>query len=236
MRVYVLVNDRAANPRFIARRGLALGLEIDSAYILFDTGPDPSVLSYNSNLARFPLELVDHLVLSHIHSPHIGGVDIVGWESPYIKAFIPYGSMETIGRILKRKFLNPVEVVSEIPLSNNVFVTKPFYGPPWEHFLVARDSVGDHVLFSGCFHPNISDVLNELVVARRLRISTIVGGLHLENAPAEHVEKVAWLLAERFKIKKAILLHCSGRLIGNILNNSYGIDVTYPGAGDVFEL
>ena len=53
--------------------GLALWIEHDGRHILFDTGPDDVVLT-NAQVLGIDLAASDHLVLSHGHSDHSGGI------------------------------------------------------------------------------------------------------------------------------------------------------------------
>jgi|GEM_PF-781257 len=235
-RVYVLSGGRGARRGFYSRRGLALGIEYEDKYLLFDTGPDSSLLYSNSTQAGFPLNLVDFVVISHSHTPHIGGLEAVGWESPFTKAFLPYGSLENLGKQVWRKQLTPVEVVRETEIVKGVFVSRPYHGPPWEHFLLVEsgEGVGEYILFSGCFHPGVDVVLNDL--EKKFRIRAVVGGFHLEQAPFNVVEKVAEALALRLGIREVYPLHCSGSLIGDILSKEYKVRVTYLNTGDTIEL
>jgi 7,8-dihydropterin-6-yl-methyl-4-(beta-D-ribofuranosyl)aminobenzene 5'-phosphate synthase len=72
--VIVLVENTTYNPFLCAKHGLALGFFHHGEWILLDTGPDGSIIA-NARHLGFPLKKVSHLVLSHGHYDHTGGLE-----------------------------------------------------------------------------------------------------------------------------------------------------------------
>ncbi|HUW34973.1 MAG TPA: MBL fold metallo-hydrolase [Planctomycetota bacterium] len=75
LRITVLVNDVARAP-LAAEHGLALWVEADGMRILFDTGQG-TVLFANAAALCVDLRTVQHVVLSHGHYDHTGGLAAV---------------------------------------------------------------------------------------------------------------------------------------------------------------
>jgi 7,8-dihydropterin-6-yl-methyl-4-(beta-D-ribofuranosyl)aminobenzene 5'-phosphate synthase len=235
MRVYVLVGG-APRKGFEHKRGLSIGVEYKGLYIVFDAGPDAYVIANNAGMSGFPLDLVDHVVISHAHAPHIGGLEAIGWEAPFAKVYLPYASMETLGRQAQKWQLSPVEVVKETRVVDGVVVSRPFHGPPWEHFMLVEleGGRGEYALFTGCFHPGVREVLAD--ISTRYRVTTVIGGFHLEAAPPETVRRFAEDIALKLRAERVYPLHCSGSLVGELLSERFKLDVRYLRTGDVVDL
>lgn len=220
IRIGIIVNDEAREG-FIGIHGLSIYIDSDEKILLFDTGPSAEILEYNAEKMNIDIELIDAVILSHIHTPHIGGVFNLGWSSPYLDVYIPYGSMEGLGKKLLGEGLKPHEIISDIWLSNDILVTKPLNGPPWEHFLIIRSSNG-LVVFSGCIHPGLERLLEYIDETLNEDLCCIIGGFHLSNAPNRIIEKYVDILAEKAKPKLIIPLHCSGERFRELLKERIG--------------
>lgn len=70
----LLENNLAAGSTFIAKHGLSLYLETKGKKLLFDTGPDDSILE-NAKSLGVDLAAVDIVVVSHSHYDHGGGLE-----------------------------------------------------------------------------------------------------------------------------------------------------------------
>ena len=73
MKIVTLLENTSRRPDLSAARGLSLYLEAAGRKILFDMGPDASVLE-NARALGVDLAAVDTAVLSHGHSDHGGGL------------------------------------------------------------------------------------------------------------------------------------------------------------------
>ncbi len=208
LKITVIVDDKADNS-LIQTHGLSLLIEYNDYYVLFDTGPSIEVLEHNAEKLGVDLELVDAVVLSHTHTPHIGGIRLLGWSSPFIKVYAPYGSLEFISNMLKPLGVKPVEIDSWKKLTDKIYISKPIHGPPWEHFLVINTSKG-LLVFSGCMHPGIKRVIDEITgFLKEHRIYGLIGGFHLSNAPQTVINEVIEYI-EELSPEYIIPLHCSG--------------------------
>jgi 7,8-dihydropterin-6-yl-methyl-4-(beta-D-ribofuranosyl)aminobenzene 5'-phosphate synthase len=230
-RIVVLVDDNKYLENLVARRGLSIYVEARETYLLFDLGPNSNVLQYNADKLNINLDLIDAAIISHIHSDHIGGLNLLGWSSPFLKVYIPYDSMEDIGRMVRNNGLVPVEVIDWINPWPHIYITKPIHGPPWEHFLVIRDKRG-LIILSGCMHPGVDKVLSIIKnYFRDEKILGVIGGFHLENAPEKIVRASIDALMNKYEVEKVIPLHCSGNLFRNILVKEYPDRVVIGGVG-----
>lgn len=74
MKLTVLMENRAGdNPAIKSEHGFSVYIETPSTTLLFDTGASGAFLE-NASLMGIQLEKVEHLILSHGHYDHTGGV------------------------------------------------------------------------------------------------------------------------------------------------------------------
>jgi 7,8-dihydropterin-6-yl-methyl-4-(beta-D-ribofuranosyl)aminobenzene 5'-phosphate synthase len=76
LRIRVLVENTATDPALAACHGLAYWIETPAHRVLFDTGPDETIVA-NSRKMGVDLSSADAIVLSHGHYDHAGGLEAV---------------------------------------------------------------------------------------------------------------------------------------------------------------
>lgn len=232
----ILYDDETGAGRARASRGLSIYIEFNDTYLLFDLGSNGEILHYNAEQLGVDIDMVDAVVISHNHYNHVGGLPYIGWVSPYLKIYIPYDSISTLGKTARSNGLNPIEVSDWIMPWENIYISKPIHGPPWEHFLVIVDDDKLHI-YSGCMHPGVSKTLNTIrEYFDKHRIYSVIGGFHLENAPHNVVENTVDSLVNKYGVEKIIPLHCSGKLFKEALKNRYPDKFIEAGAGSVIQI
>lgn len=73
LKVHMLTDDRVSKRGLLAEHGLSLWIEKDDKSILFDAG-QTSVFLHNARAMGIKLESADHIVISHGHYDHCGGL------------------------------------------------------------------------------------------------------------------------------------------------------------------
>lgn len=85
VRIHVLVDAVAIDPRFATEWGLALALDLPSGLWLWDTGQSDAFIR-NARVLGLELSLAKGLALSHGHFDHTGGLDALfldeGFKGP----------------------------------------------------------------------------------------------------------------------------------------------------------
>lgn len=233
MKVTVIVDDRSISDTVRARHGLSLLFEKEGFTILFDMGPEEGFLKENMRALGIDASKIDVAVISHPHSDHYGGFKHVSWENPYIKVYIPYGTMDSLGRTLRSHDMIPVEVTKTTQLARDVLVAGPFNGPPVEQYLVFIR--GDELLVAtGCLHPGV-ETLEAVASSLGKRIGVVIGGLHLRNAPEEVVKRTLDYIVGELGVNKLVPLHCTGKRALDYLREEYGDVLVEAGAGSIIE-
>ncbi|PUA31849.1 MAG: hypothetical protein B7O98_08625 [Zestosphaera tikiterensis] len=189
-----------SNSNLLTAWGLSIYIRIPDMEILFDTGPSPNVLRYNAERLGVNLSRIDVVVLSHEHGDHVGGLQALNANSVAV-----YGAP---GTPANRVVNNTLEI------SPGIYILKPLYGPPWETSLLINVNGYGGILFVGCSHPGIVNIVQNAV--KIARVKTVIGGLHLAGASEEECISIVEKL-KALGVEKIGAIHCSGDTIRNIL-------------------
>lgn len=217
VRLVVLVDNNPYKEGLDTAWGLAVYLETDQTKLLFDTGPDPSVLERNAQKLGIDLSKIDFIVISHPHGDHTGGLRLFSSMKPGVRVYIPPD--QRLKNYVQSLGLEPIQVNSTVEVVKGVFVVKPLYGPPVEEALAVKTSKGLAILV-GCSHPGVVILVNQAVRDLGVKPYLVLGGFHMFGAPFQDVKEVASRLVE-MGAEKIYPIHCSGDTIRNYLANSY---------------
>jgi len=86
-RLTLLVDHQAVSPALATEHGLSFLLELGERVILFDTGASDAFLRNGDHLG-LPLDRVAHVVLSHGHWDHTGGIQAALGRAPEAKVYL----------------------------------------------------------------------------------------------------------------------------------------------------
>ena len=191
MRLCVLV-DNKAKPPLNKAWGLSVYVE-GPKRILFDTGPDPLTLIQNAEYMKIPLE-VDHLVISHLHWDHVGGIRAVRAKEVHL----PEPSDVANARVHEEgEWIEDFAGVTGA-VSNGIR----------EQGLLIRGA-SKNVLLLGCSHPGPVRMVREAMIRLKERVDAVLGGLHLLYKSEEEVRRIFEEM-RNLGVKEIYPIHCSG--------------------------
>lgn len=262
VQIMVLVENQAVLPLH-PEHGLSLLIEHDKHRILFDTGAGGALL-HNAQILDVDLETVEHVVLSHGHNDHTGGLHLFHgkkiWHTPEITC--PHFSRHTdrpvsnitmpeeaqnvlkaatqciVGRF--QEMLPGIYLTGPIPRISGETTGGPFYHDPEGN---TPDHIPDEqamlfengVLIQGCCHAGI---INTLEYCRKsvpeIPIHTIIGGLHLLHADDTRLQRTAEYLHQS-GVTTLYLMHCTGVDAVNYMRSA-GFRVITPCAGELITI
>jgi len=198
----IVIVDNYPNPynsNLLTAWGPSIYIRIPGKKLLFDTGPSVNVLKHNAEILGINLPEIDTVVLSHGHGDHTGGLQALP------KANTIYGAPGTPAN----RIVNDI-----LEIYSGVYVLKPLYGPPWETSLLINVDGYGGILFVGCSHPGIINIVQNAMKVSRTKV--VIGGMHLFGASKDECKSIV----EKFRalgVEKVGAIHCSGDTIRNIL-------------------
>ena len=158
---------------------------IHEAGLLFDTGAKGSVLLANMQELGISPADVRHLVISHDHWDHTGGIQAILAANPSIEVFVhDVFSEETLGLI--REYAAPTIVDTWTDILSGIAVTGPLENDVREQSLVVTVP-GGLLIVTGWAHPHISRIIDR--VSREGPVWGLIGGLH--TVTAEDIDALA---------------------------------------------
>jgi len=233
MRIVCIVDNYAplTSREILSEHGVSFLIEDDDKKILLDTSQTGKVLKHNASVLGIDLSEITHVVLSHGHYDHTGGLqELLEYEPIVIAspdAFKPkYSKKRYIGSPIS---LEEVEKKAEVILtdedykiSSEIILTgeiprKNAFESSDEFFLDGERRVRDPLkddksliagenLLTGCCHAGIVNTLD--YVERKFEVKRIIGGLHLHSSSEERLSKTIKRL--RSREYELFVGHCTG--------------------------
>ncbi len=206
----LILVDNKAEPGLEAAWGLSILVEAGGRKILFDTGPDPHVLSANAAKLAVDLSEVDAVVISHGHLDHTGGLSALLPYRDRLTIYVP-GPDPALAKSIRRKGFKVHRVHGTTPVSTDVYVVKPLEAPGlslYEEGLAVRVEGFGLAVLGGCSHPNISRIAAQAAEDLEAQPRLVAGGFHLAGKPHRAAEEMTSLL--RMGARHIAPLHCSG--------------------------
>ncbi len=217
--IVVVDNDPDPNGLLESAWGLSILVETSNGYILFDTGPSPSILKHNLMELGINPEQIVAVVISHLHGDHTGGLPYILKVHPGIPVYVPGKDSSYLAPEIRRYGGRPVPVYNTTRVMEGVNVLGELYGPPWEESLLIISDKGP-ILLVGCSHPGIVRMVQEEINFTGRPPCLVIGGFHLLGYNYSECEKIAEKLID-LGVGKIAPIHCSGGTIKEVLDKLY---------------
>ncbi len=168
------------------------------------------------------------------YSKRSGGLEFRGLEvsRQEIANFVPTAVPTEIN--------DQLQAIGEVPRQNDWEVVPDKYRVKRNGELIADDFRDDQALMLetragivvvlGCTHAGVVNTLDYIQQLTDKPINTIIGGMHLINAPEARIDKVADYLAN-LEVERVIPLHCTGERAVFKLQQKIGINVELAEVG-----
>lgn len=202
--------------------------------LLFDTGENEKVLLGNMQKLDISVKNISTVIISHDHYDHTGGLAGLLRENPKIKVY----GLSKFSSSFKEKVKNSgAELIEEnkfIQIMPNIYLTggiAAYYGnsPLSEESLIIRTEHG-LVIITGCSHPGIIKIIEEVKKNLPEPIYLVMGGFHLMDKD----ERVIDMIVKRFRELEVIKVgptHCTGDKAIEMFKKEYKEDFIEVGAG-----
>ncbi|MFH1878865.1 MAG: MBL fold metallo-hydrolase [Candidatus Omnitrophota bacterium] len=195
--------------------------------LLFDTFGRPDVLLENIKAGNIDIGKIKHIVISHDHWDHISGL----WEflklNNNVRVYVcSHTSRETKLRI-KGSGAEAVDVKEACSITGNIFTTgeiKCAYkgGPLYEQAVILAAG-GNISIITGCAHPGIVNMIDNVRSRYKSPVDLVMGGFHLKNQSEEEARKIALLIRD-MGIRRIAPTHCTGEEASRVFREVFGRD------------
>lgn len=188
--------------------------------ILFDTGGDGAVLSANMKKLGIDSGEIGIVVLSHVHSDHIGGLERFLTMNRTVTVYLPQSFPVKFKDKLKSSGIEIKEVHGPTMICENVYSTGELGTWIKEQSLIVQIERGI-IVITGSAHPGIVEIINE---AKNLihddEVLFTMGGFHLLNKSRKELKKIATTF-KYLGVRYVGPCHCSGDLARQIFEEEY---------------
>jgi len=230
--IKIIYDNCTANEHFQAGWGFSCVVEVGLRKILFDTGAD--VHAFFSNLQKFGMqcEEITDVVYSHKHADHIAGFEeVIGKIKQSGRLFLPkkFPSKKrppTIHTEIVEEFQEIDSGIYSLVLKGGFF----FY----EQALVIETKNG-LVVITGCAHPGIITLLQEVQKRLKQPIHLVLGGFHLFRSKQSYIDEVVHQF-KALKVQTAAPCHCTGSMAIERFHQAFKENFYKIGAGTMLTL
>ena len=176
--------------------------------ILFDTGGDPFILLKNMHELNRDLQMIDAIVLSHVHGDHVGGLSGFLDQRRNTTVYLPKSFPRDFKEALRQAGTAVEEIDGPQMIHPAVYTTGELGYGLKEQSLVLKTDRG-LVIITGCAHPGIVEIVEHAEAVFKEEVYLLIGGFHLMGYSSPELEKIAERL-DALKVEKISPCHCSG--------------------------
>ncbi len=230
MTITIVYDNNAYDPRLTTAWGFSALVESMGHTILFDTGGDSPTLLNNMRILEIDPSVIEHVVLSHIHGDHIGGLEGLLAQGIQPTVHLPpsfdWAYKNRIGQIT-----TVVEVVPGQLVVAEIYTTGEMGTSIREQALVVKTS-GGLVVITGCAHPGIVQIAERAQELFGGPIHLVMGGFHLGSKSVAQIETIISGFRS-LGVERVAPCHCTGDLAIQMFRQEYGDDFIQAGVGRV---
>ncbi|MDI6821748.1 MAG: MBL fold metallo-hydrolase [Actinomycetota bacterium] len=197
--------------------------------ILFDTGGNASILLENMSRLDISPEDFEAVIISHNHYDHTSGLWGFLEKNPNVEVYI----LGVFPKRLKDRIKNYGSTLAEVDkfceIFPDVYTTGKLGQIIPEQSLILKRPQG-LVVITGCAHPGIVDILQEVGRDISEEIFLVVGGFHLMGQPEGVIKSIIHEFKE-LGVERVAPTHCTGDKAMKLFKEEYKENFMEVGVG-----
>lgn len=237
MQIRILFNNQAKNSKFQAGWGFSCLIDNDT---LFDVGADAESLKKNIELLGVDFSLINHIVISHDHWDHTGGLWWILSKISDVSVYICPGFSKEFIEKLESTEARIIQCVAPQPIVRGIVWTTGQMQGSYEDNIISEQSLiidnQDSVsIVTGCAHSGIVNILNNVKESfPKKNFDLVLGGFHLHKTNEQDIRSIIQSF-QKLKVKKVAPMHCTGDIAVELFKKEYGDNCLSLGSGDVID-
>ncbi|MDP2922682.1 MAG: MBL fold metallo-hydrolase [Candidatus Omnitrophota bacterium] len=236
MNIKIIAVGSSKWERFIRKWGISFLIGKD---VLFDTFGSPYVFLQNIKRYNIDLSKIRHIVISHDDWDHISGLWCVIDRYKDLTVYICPNFKQDIKERIESFGAKVIEVDKPIKITDTIYATGELRSESdsrtiYEQSLVIKTIKGLAVV-TGCAHPGIIAILDNINKYFNEQIYLVAGGFHLKDKPDYEINQIISVFKKR-GVKKVTPIHCTGRLAIGLFRKEYGDNFIKIVPGSIIEV
>ena len=179
--------------------------------VLFDTFSNGKILLNNMKKLNISPSQIKHIIISHEHFDHIGGLYHILEKNNDVSVYICKHFSQSVKEKIQSYSCKLIEIEGSQNITNSIMTTGEIQtnyksNPLWEQAIIIM--ANENILLTGCAHPGIINILKKAEELIQKNISTIIGGFHLIRASSNEVIDIIDTFKSH-KISRIYPCHCT---------------------------
>lgn len=214
--------------------GFSILIEGLDKTLLFDTGGSGSVLLNNFEKLDINPDMVETVVLSHIHGDHVGGLDDFLGENKEVSVYFPSSFPASFKGEIRGKARKIIPVKNPVKICSRMWSTGELGTSVKEQSLVI-DTPKGLIVITGCAHPGVVNIVESAKKLLEKPIYLVTGGFHLMAYSEKEVSKIIRQLKD-LNVKKVGPSHCTGGKTIEMFKKAWGENFVDLGCGAILKV
>jgi 7,8-dihydropterin-6-yl-methyl-4-(beta-D-ribofuranosyl)aminobenzene 5'-phosphate synthase len=232
--ITILYDNNEYDERLETAWGFSCLVEGLEKTILFDTGGDSAMLLRNMRKLGIDPQIVEAIVISHIHYDHLGGLAGFLEENNDVTVYLPECLPENIKDMVRESGAELAEVREPTKVCERAYSTGELGDLIKEQALVIETDEGS-VVITGCAHPGVVNVVREAKKQLKSDVHLVVGGFHLCWMNILQVRGIVDGVSKE-GVEMVAPCHCSGDLARSTFEKAYEENFILVGVGRRLEI
>jgi 7,8-dihydropterin-6-yl-methyl-4-(beta-D-ribofuranosyl)aminobenzene 5'-phosphate synthase len=228
--ITIVYDNNAYDQRLKSAWGFSALVEYRDHTLLFDTGGDGPTLIENMRILGIDPTQIESVVLSHAHEDHTGGLSaLLEYGARPIVYLLPSFSTAFKNQVVR--ITEMIEVTPGLSIAPGVFTSGEMGNSVPEQALVIQTEPG-LVLVTGCAHPGIIEIVEQVQEMFDRPVWLVLGGFHLGGKSKAEVDSILKGF-RRLGVEQVAPCHCTGERAVAMFAAEYGEDFIQAGVGRV---